>query len=183
METASITPSHGGKVILKSLPFTFLNREVTVTDFTDPAVGDRGGMAEVSGRSVPVSTPDQRASATFDIELMTTTRVQARDMQLTLVANPHLFLHVPNGCPVPGGHVRVGDAGEERRTRSARSERRYWRLPCRLVAPPPPGVSASTMTYAGLLALYGGYDNVLAANSEYADLLQLMGTVDDLVVI
>lgn len=183
VETANITPSHGGKIILKSVRFPFLNRPITVTDFTDPELDDRGGMFEVSGRSVPVSTPDQRASNMFTVELMTDTREQARDMQLILRANPHLFLHVPAGCPVPGGHVRVGSVTPRRPTRSAGTERRYWPLPCRLVAPPGPQVVGGTMTYAGLLNLYGGYDNVLAANSEYADLLALMGSPDDLVVI
>jgi hypothetical protein len=182
-ESSSITPTHQGKIILKSVPFAFLNREVTVVDFTDPQLGDRGGMSEVSGRSVPVSTPDQRASATFEVELRTDTTVQARDMQLTLAANPHLFLHVPANCPVPGGHVRVGDVGPTRPQPSARSPRRYWRLPCRLVAPPPARVVGSTMTYAGLLNLYGGYDNVLAANPAYADLLDLMGSPEDQVVV
>src|SRR5690606_35600029 len=86
IETDSVIPDHDGKIILKSVRFPFLNRPITVTDFTDPELGDRGGMFEVSGRSVPVSTPDQRASSTFTVELMTDTREQARDMQLILRA-------------------------------------------------------------------------------------------------
>jgi hypothetical protein len=184
VESDTITPSHNGKIILKSVRFPFVNRPVTVTDFTDPELGDRGGLFEVSGRAVPISTPDQRASNAFEVEIMTETRQQARDVQLILRANPHLFLHTPAGCPVPGGHVRVGTVPAPRRaTRSASSDRRYWRLPCRLVAPPSPKVVAGTMTYAGLLNLYGGYDNVLAANPAYADLLELMGSPEDLVVV
>lgn len=184
VESDTITPSHNGRIILKSVRFPFVNRPVTVTDFTDPELGDRGGLFEVSGRAVPVSTPDQRASNAFEVEIMTETRQQARDVQLILRANPHLFLHTPADCPVPGGHVRVGTVPPPRRaTRSASSDRRYWRLPCRLVAPPSPTVVAGTMTYAGLLNLYGGYDNVLAANPAYADLLELMGSPEDLVVV
>jgi hypothetical protein len=179
----SITPSHGGKIILKSVKFPFLNRPVIVVDFTDPALGDRGGMAEVSGRSVPISTPDQRASHTFEVELRTDTPVEARNMQIILIANPHLFLHTPNGCVVPGGHVRVGDVAPDRRTRSASSPRRYWRLPCRLVAPPGAGVTGGTMTFQALLGLYGSFDNMLAANSTFDDLLALMATTESLVTL
>src|SRR5690606_39297308 len=116
-------------------------------------------------------------------DLMTDTRVLARDQKRILRANPHLSRHVPAACPVPGGHVRVGSVPPRRPTRSAGTDRRYWPLPCRLVAPPGPQVVGGTMTYAGLLNLYGGYDNVLAANSTYADLLALMGSPEDLVVI
>jgi hypothetical protein len=182
-ETTTITPSHGGKIILKSVKFPFLNRPVVVTDFTDPALGDRGGMAEVSGRSMPISTPDQRASHSFDVELSTDTPVEARNMQIILIANPHLFIHTPNGCVVPGGHVRVGDVAPNRRTRSAGSPRRYWRLPCRLVAPPGAGVTGGTMTFAALLDLYGSFDNMLAANSTFDDLLALMATPESLVTL
>ncbi|MGH3658896.1 MAG: hypothetical protein ACRDUA_19760, partial [Micromonosporaceae bacterium] len=54
-QTASITPSLGEQVWLKSIRHPFLNRAVTVTNFGDPTRDARAGVFPVKGRSVPVS--------------------------------------------------------------------------------------------------------------------------------
>lgn len=183
IEADSITPSLEGQIWLKSIRWTFLNRPVTVTDFGDISRASREGLFDVVGRSVPVATSDVRGSRTFTLEIMTATADDALAMDLMLAAGGVLFVHTPPGCVVPGGHVAVGSTVQQRRTRSGRSPRRYFQLPCTVVAPPGPDVTGGTMTYAALLNLYGGYDNLLAANPSYADLLELMADPEDLVVL
>lgn len=182
-ETASITPSLAGQVWLKSIRHPFLNRPVTTVEFTDPARASRTGVFEVKGRSHPVTVTDIRGSQSFPLELMTTTAEQARDMDLTLASGSTFFVHVPKGCTVPGGYVDIGDTAQERRTRSARSDRRYFTLPCRVVAQPGPDIIGGTMTWGALLNLYGGWNNVLAANPSWRALLDNVASPEDLVVL
>jgi hypothetical protein len=182
-QTVSITPDNGGRIILKSIRHQFLNAPVTVTDWSDVDRDQREVMFEPRGRSVPIAITDVPSSPTFELEIATPTAVEARNMDLRLAAGGTYLVQTPPDCPVPGGYVRLGNSSQARRTRSARSPRRYFRLACRVVAPDGPDVIGGSMTYAALLNLYGGYDNVLAANPSYAALLALMASPDDVVVI
>lgn len=180
-ETASITPDLAGRTWLKSIKHPFLNRAVNVGDVNGDTRASKGALHEAQGRSVPVAVTDVRASQAFTITLRTSTLVEARDMDLTLASGGVFFLQPPAGSQIPGGYVHIATSGMDRFGPVA--TRRRWPLPCRVVAAPGPGVVGGTMTYGALINLYGGYQNVLNANPAYADLLDLMATPDDLVVI
>jgi len=180
-ETASITPDLGGNVWLKSIKHPFLNRPVSVGEVNNDSRASRGALHDVQGRSTPVAVTDVRASQAFTITLRTGTLEESRDMDLTLASGGVFFLQTPAGSQVPGGYVYIDTSGMNRF--GPVSTRRRWPLPCRVVAAPGPGVVGGTMTYGALLNLYGGYQNVLAANPAYADLLDLMASPEDLVVI
>lgn len=182
-DQASITPSLAGQAWLKAIRHPFLNQPVTVTDFSDIEADDRGGLFEVKGRSVPTDVSDLQGSDQFTLELMTTSPVAERNLALAIKAGEQMFIQTPPGCVVPGGYVKVGTLRRSRRTRSARSPRRYFDLPCRVIAQPGPDIIGGTMTYGALINLYGGYNNVLAAHPTYAELLDLMATPEDLVVL
>ncbi|GAB3224105.1 hypothetical protein GCM10027447_12370 [Glycomyces halotolerans] len=179
--TGSITPDLAGRVWLKSIRHPFLNRAVNVgwVDGDSSAAG--GSVYEVQGRSVPVAVTDVSKSSAFTLTLRTATLEEARDLDLIIRSGDVFFVHVPAGSQIPGGHVRIDDRAMRRL--GPVSTRRRWPLPCRVVAAPGPGVVGGTMTYGALLNLYGGYDNVLAANPTYADLLDLMASPEDLVVL
>jgi hypothetical protein len=179
--TASITPSLDGRVWLKSIKHPFLNRPVNVGDVDADTRAARGAVYEVQGRSVPIAVTDVRASPAFTITLRTATLEEARDLDLILASGNVFFIQPPAGSQVPGGYVTIGSTAMPRF--GPVSTRRLWTLPCRVVAAPGPGVVGGTMTYGALINLYGSYQNVLAANSTYADLLELMASPDDLVVL
>lgn len=182
-EQDTITVDGHDKVILKSIKYPSLNRPVTVTDFSDSTWSARSTLHPVAGRALPVEVRDQRLSRAFTVELMTATPADARAVELMLALGEPLMLHVPPGCPVPGGHVAVADVSAARRTRSARSPRRYWTLPCTLVAPPAPSVTPTTLTWGTVRRLWGDWSALLASNPTWADLLSTVGTPEDPVVI
>lgn len=184
-ETASITPSLAGRPWLKSIRHPFLNREIyRVLAGNGQNIGhaSRGGDFEVQGRSVPISVTDVRSSEEFTITIQTADEEAARDLQLVLKSGDVFFLHVPPELlpHMTGGYVRIGNVSKYRE-----ADTLLWRfmLPCKVTAAPGAGIVGGTMTYGALLALYGSYQNVLAANSTYADLLALMASPDDLVVL
>lgn len=182
-ETDSITPSLAGQAWFKNIRYPFLNRPITVTDFSDIERAGRAEVFDVSGRSLPVAVTDVRASQAFELQVLTTSLEQARDMDLILASGDVFFVHVPPNCPLPGGYVQIGDAAQVRRTRSARSNRRYFTLPCRIVAPPAPEIVGTTLTWGTVFALYGDWNALINANPTWADLLATVGSPDDLVVI
>jgi hypothetical protein len=179
----TITPSLGDRIWLKSIRWPFLNRAVTVTEFSEIARPSRAGVFDVRGRSVPVTVGDTRGSQRFTLQLRTDTLTAARDMDLVLAAGGTMFVHVPANCPVPGGYVEIGDTGQSRRTRSARSDRRYVDLPCTVVAAPGPDVVGGTMTWGTVLALYGDWTNLVAANPTWSALLAGVASPEDLVTL
>lgn len=183
METASITPSLEGQVWLKSIKFSGLNRPVTVTDFTDPARSSRDSLSDIVGRSTRHASHEVRGSPDFEIELMTTTADEAGKMDIILTASTMWFLHVPANCPVPGGYLSIGDTQQNRRTRSARSPRRYFTLPCRVETPPAPGVTGTLLTADTVFRLYGSAEALFAAHSTGRSLLATIADPEDVVVI
>ena len=169
------------RVWLKSIRHPFLNRPVTVTDWSDITRQGRGGLFEATGRSVPVAVTDVRGSRGFTVTLLTDTLTEARDMDLALAAGRVMFVHVPDDCPIPGGYVAISGTGEERR--STRGAKRYWPLECRIVAEPAPQVVPTTLTWRTVRRLYGGWQAVRQSNPTWGPLLDLVADLDDAVVI
>lgn len=180
-ETASITPDLQGQVWLKSIKHPFLNRPIDLAYVSGEGRASKSSLYEVQGRSVPVAVTDLRASQEMNYVVRTEGLAAARDMDLILASGGVFLVHVPAGDNRPGGYVLPGDVGKQRY--SPISDIYDWSLPCRVVAAPGPGIVGGTMTYGALINLYGSYQNVLLANAAYADLLDLMASPDDLVVI
>jgi hypothetical protein len=180
-EIASITPDLAGRTWLKSVRHPFLNRVVSVGDVDGDSTAARNTALDIQGRSDPVVVADVRTSATFTVTLRTSTLEEARDLDLTVRSGDVFFLQPPAGSQIPGGYVVIDTSGFERF--GPVSTRRRFPLPCRTVAAPAVGITGGTMTYGALINLYGSYQNVLNANPAYADLLDLMASPEDLVVL
>lgn len=183
IEQASITPSLAGQVWLKSIRYPALNRPVTTTEFTDPGRASRATASDIAGRGAPVGTHELRGSADFTLEVQTTTREAAGDLDVILAAGSTFFVHVPANCPIPGGYVQIGDTQQVRRTRSARSERRYTTLPCRIVAPPAPQITGTLLTAETVFRLYGDANALYAAHATGRSLLATIADPSDVVVV
>lgn len=177
--TVSVVPTLD-RVWLKSVARPFLNRAVTVFDYSEVERSARSGVFDVVGRSLPVSVSDVRGSRRWTLELLTETAGDAQDLDLLLASGDPLLVHVPADCGVPGGYVEVGDARQRRTAR--RTERRVFELPCVEVAAPGPDVIGSTVTCQSVLNEYPTCQAVLDAHPTCLDLMELIGDPTDVVV-
>lgn len=177
--TGTITPTID-RVWVKSLARPFLNRAVVIQDYGDVERPSRAGVFEVIGRTYPVAVNDVRGSRRWTLDLLTSTAAEAADVDMLLASGDTLLVQVPADCDVPGGYVSVGSTSVRRTAR--RTVRRITSLPCTEVAAPGPDVVGATITWQGLLNVYGTWAEVIAAHPTWADLLELIGDPTDVIV-
>ncbi|MGK5737279.1 hypothetical protein [Micromonospora sp. URMC 103] len=177
--SGSIVPVIGG-VWLKSIARPFLNRQVTLVDYSDVERPTRSGVFEVSGRSFPVAVTDVRGSRRWTLEALAHNSDEAADVDLLLASGDILLVHVPADCDVPGGYVAVGDSRQRRTGRL--SVRRVFELPCVEVAAPGPDVVGAAGTCQTVLNTYATCQAVLDAHSTCLSLLELIGDPTDVIV-
>ncbi|MEU5939411.1 carbohydrate binding domain-containing protein [Micromonospora sp. NPDC047548] len=177
--SGSITPAIGG-VWLKSVSRPFLNRKVTVLDYSDVERPSRAGVFDVIGRSFPVAVNDVRGSRRWTLEVLTETLGDARELDLVLASGDPMLVHVPAGVGVPGGYVVIGDTTQRRTGR--RSTRRVFELPCTEIAAPGPDVVGATVTCQTVLTTYPTCAAVLAAHDTCLSLMELIGDPTDVIV-
>ena len=180
----SITPVLGG-VWLKSVARPFLNRQVTVRDFSEVSRPNRGGVFEVVGRSYPVAVTDVRGSRRWTLELRTDTPQQADELDLLLAGGDILLVHVPQAAgrisAVPGGYVTVGDTREVTPP-TFDLQMRVFELPLVEVAAPGPDVIGAAVTCQTVLSTYATCQAVLDAQPTCLSLLELVGDPTDVIV-
>lgn len=178
-ETANITPNMTD-VWLKSLARPFLNRKVTVVDWSDVERSSRSGVFPIVGRSFPVAVTDLHGSRRWTLDVLAQTVQGATDLDLLLSTGEVQFVHVPAAERVPGGYVALGDTSERRPGR--RSIRRVFSLPLTEVAAPGPDVIPAVGLWSTVVNTYSTWSAVLAAHSTWNDVLQLVGSPADIVV-
>lgn len=178
-QTATITPALDG-IWLKSIAKPFLNRRVTVTDWSAPTRPARGGVFEVVGRSAPTAVNDVRGSKRFVLTVMTTDRADEDNLDIVLSPNDIMLIHTAATCAVPGGYVTIGDSTDARNVRP--SARRFWDLPCTVTNPPGQDVVGAISTCQTVLNTYATCADVLVAHATCADLLTLVGSPSDVLV-
>ena len=183
--SGSITPSLSGKAWLKSIKHPFLNRpihRVLAGGGQDIGRAWRGGIHEVQGRSAPIAVTDIRSSREFTLTVQVPDEQAAAEMDLILASGDVFFIQVPPELAphMAGGYVRIGATSQHRVADTI-----MWRftLPCKVVAPPGPGVIGAPLTWGTVFNLYGSYEAMWAANPTWADLLSTVGSPDDLVVL
>jgi hypothetical protein len=179
-ESTSTTPPLD-RVWLKHPQRPFLNRSVTAVDWSPVRRAARTGVYPVIGRSLPVAVTDLRGPRQWTLTLMTESLAAADELDTILSSGGVVHLHVPDGCPFPGGYYTIGDT-ELRRGQSVRSERRYIDLPLTEVAAPASSVVGTTYTWQGVINDYSSWADLIADNTTWADLLEHIGDPTDVVV-
>lgn len=178
-ETATITPALTVPW-LKVIARPFLNRPVTVQDYSDVERRHRAGVFDVVGRTMPVVVSDVRSSRELDLVLLTSTPEQARELDLVLLSGEPVFLQIPEGFDVPAGYFHVGDTKQSRPSR--KSVRRLFALPLTEVDAPGPDIVGATSTWHTVTDTYSTWSDVLAAHSSWANLLELIGDPSEVIV-
>jgi hypothetical protein len=189
-ETASITPSLGGRVWIKSVRHPFLNTAVTVSDYGDIDSASRSAAFPVAGRSLPTAVTDLHLGRDHLLDVIVDNDADDARLDLMLRTSEVLFIHRPNAAAsglegnllLPGSmHVLVGTVRKHRLGGVSRYQR--YTLPLTEVNPPGPDVVGGTLTWGTVMALYGSWEAVVAAHSSWADLLETVGSPEDLVVL
>jgi hypothetical protein len=178
-QTGSITPTLD-RVWLKNLARPFLNRAITVTDWSDVEQPSRNGVFDIVGRTLPVAVTDVRTSRRYTLTVMADTADDAEELRLCLAAGDPVLLHVPEDCDVPGMYAVVGDVSIARR--SPRAKRRFLTLPMVECAAPGPDIIGATATYQTIVNNYATYADLLAAFATYQDVLELIAEPAEVIV-
>lgn len=178
-QTGTTTPTLD-TVWLKNLARPFLNRPVTVTDWSDVERPARNGVFDIIGRTMPVAVTDLRSSRRYELVLTTATVAEADEIDLCLASGDPILLHVPADCVVPGMYAVVGDVNVSRR--EPRSTRRYLSLPLVECAAPGPDVVGATNTWGAVIATYATWADLIADNATWQDVLDGVADPDDVVV-
>jgi hypothetical protein len=178
-QTASITPVLDS-VWIKSLARPFLNRAVTVTEFSEVERPSRNGVFGVVGRTLPVAVTDVRGSRRQTLTVKTETLAEAEDFDLVLASGDPIFLHVPQGSVFPGMYAVIEDITMTRR--SVRGSRRYFELPLIECAAPGPDVVGATVTWSGIVNAFATWADLVATEATWHDVVERIGDPAEIVV-
>jgi hypothetical protein len=178
-QTGSLTPTLTA-TWLKSIARPFLNMSFAQSEIvSDAARPERDGVFDIIGRSLPIAVTDVRSSLQYNLRLVTRTLAEANALDMLLASGDTLFLHVPPTWPLPSAYVAAGSAPREFRWSTDWST---WTLAIKEVAAPGPDIIGGTSTYQTVLSTYATYTTFLAAHSDYADVLTLIGSPSEVIV-
>lgn len=175
-----ITPDLGGRAWLKSISRPFLNRPVTVLDYSDVERPARGGLFDVPGRTAPLAVTGVRGSRRWTLEVLTDTAGAALDVDMILASGDVLLVQAPAGTDVPAGYVQVGDTRQRRTSRLG--ARRIFELPLTEVAAPTADIVGSTATCQTVLNTYATCAALLAAHPTCLSVMELIGDPTEVIV-
>jgi len=184
-DTQSITPALGGcEIWLKSVRFPSLNQAVTIADYSPLSQPGRVGVFNVEGRSFPVGVTDVAGAYSAEITLVADTAEQARKLSLSLAVGDLFYLQVsPDGnpqLPPRSMYVVVSDTNI---ARLGVEEKRHITVSVQEVAQPAPQLAGATLTWGTVLDRYGRWPQLMNAEPSWTDLLAVVGSPEDLVVI
>jgi len=167
-DTASITVELD-TVWIKSIQHPFLNRPVTVTDWSSIGREFRGGVFPVVGRSFPVSVTDLRGARFYSLEVVAKDEPASRDMDYLLASGGPVFVHVPSDSRVPQVYAVI--VGSDERRAALRSNRRVFTLELQEVAAPSLSVVGATTIWQSVNYSYNSWTDVIAAFDTWSDLM------------
>lgn len=170
-DTQTVTPTITAPWI-KSVSRPFLNMAVTVQDYGAIGRRSRAGIFEIPGRSFPVRVGDVASSRSWQLEVLTSTLTEARNLEFLAASGDVAYVQIPPGYDIPGGYVDLGDMTRGRVSRPLSDDRRLFTLPMREVAPPAASVVGYTAGWDAIIADFGSWTAVLAAFATWADLLE-----------
>jgi hypothetical protein len=189
-EIESTTPSLAGEVWLKSVRYPFLNMIVSVSDYGDVEYASRSSAVPISGRSLPTAITDLHGGRDHALYLRTDNSADASHLELMLRTSEVLFLHVPavgvtgrqGNTLLPGSMYMLAGRAVRHRIDGV-SAHHLFTVPIIEVNPPGPDVVGGTLTWGTVLNLYGSWEALVSAHPTWADLLDTVGSPEDLVTL
>lgn len=182
-QTANITPTLDA-IWLKSISRPFLNQEVTIVQpanmgVTRPA---RTGVFDIVGRTMPIAVNDVRKSRRWTMLVRTEDDPARTALELLLASGDVILIQVPASCAhIPHGYVTVGDYDQT--WHPLRPRHVLHTLPVVEVAPPGADIVGTSVTWQTVINAYLSWSpEVLAAHTDWADLLTLTGSPSEVIV-
>lgn len=180
-ETANVTPVLTN-VWLKNLGKPFLNRILTVTDFSEVEQPSRSGSFVIVGRRDEIAVTEVRGGNRYTLTVKTETDAEAEDLKAVLALGDTVLLHLPHDYKrFPGGYYLVGKL-VTRRAQSIRSPRRYHDLPLNQVAAPSSVLVGTTVVWQNIISSFATWADLIAAEPTWGDVMDRIGTPADVVV-
>lgn len=179
--TTTITHAPAG-VWLKNAARPYLNRAVTVHQYSDITRPARGGVLEILGRRDPVAVTEVRGSRRFDLILRADTTDEVAAIELALSFGDPVYLQPPAGSAVPGplwafvGDVTTDKGGEHQ------LPLRFLTLPLIEVEAPDAAIVGTGITWAGVTGAYATWSAVTAAKATWLALMESISDPADEVV-
>lgn len=167
-DTATITVNLD-EVWIKAIQHPFLNRAVSVVDWSSIGREFRGGVFPVVGRSFPVSVTDLRGARSYSLEIAAHTTQAASDIDYLLASGGPVFVQVPSGSRIPEIYAVI--VGSDERRAALRSDRRVFTLELQEVAAPGVDVVGATTIWQSVTSMYTSWTEVLSAHATWADLV------------
>lgn len=166
---------------LRSILRPYLDRPVTVTDWSEVETPARGGVFEVLSRRTPVAVTELRGSRRFVLTLDAADATEADALDDFLSFGDVVLLQTPSpACPVPSVYAYVGDV--KREIVSRKSPRRRLELPLTEVAAPDPSIVGYGATWGGVVAAFATWTTVTTTFATWTALGQYVSLPTDEIV-
>lgn len=160
VQTATVTRrSVADRPWLKFITAPSLNRQLTVVDWSEIERPSRSSVYQVIGRSDPVVVSDVHGAQRTTLTLATHDVDETDALDAALREGLPCYLQVPQSWPLPSMYVTVGDYRRDKPTH--RSRRALWTVPVTEIAAPPASVTAPSLSWADLIALYPTWDALI----------------------
>jgi hypothetical protein len=179
LQTQTITPGLAG-FWLTSTMRSFLNIAPRVVGFDEPSRETRGGSGYVAARTLPVAQAELAGARTWTLTLHVSTVTAARQLEYIIASGDVFYLQTPADCPIPYGYYRIAKMGSERVI--PRGSARLFDLPLEECAAPGPDVATASSTWDSVIALWGNWPAVVAAQASWEDLLEIIGDPSEVIV-
>lgn len=180
--TTSVAISVADQAWLKFVGFPFLNRALTIVDYSDVQRDGRSALNNVINARTPIGVGEFMGPRTVDVTLRLNTWADWRALDDALSIGGVLYLLADEqtlGLP-----VMYAMATSVKTARSAKhfSERRYVTISLTEVTQPGYAYAGSIGTWQTVLNNYATWAAVAAAQPTWGDLLMLAGAAGDVIV-
>lgn len=177
----SITPEDD-RVWLKSINYPFLNQPIECVDIIDDITNPtHSGSFHVIGRTRNIAIHDVHGDDEFTLNVTTETITERDNLKFAALAGGTFLLSVPpesdddEECGDMWGmlhsaYIQLGDVTRGKRVRGKRILE--WNLICTVVNRPGNGVVPTTINWTGVERTYNSWNELLAENDTWLDLLE-----------
>jgi hypothetical protein len=178
----TVSTSIAAQAWLKFIGFPYLNRQITITDYTPITRSGRSALHQVVATRTAVAVQDYMAARRVEIEVRTDTWSDWVALDNALSAGGIVFLHADEAdLGLPNLYAVVSSTSTDRGGRHS-SARKYTRITLDEVTKPQYLYAGAIGTYQSVITNHPDYTDVATDYATYGDLLEIEGSAADVIV-